>query len=256
MRQHRLKLDYKNALITGASSGLGRGLARYFAERGVRVYAAARRTHELNTLKAEVTNGDIVPLTLDVADAHRTHDEIAKLDSDCGGLDLVIANAGIGVDSHGKRFNWPQVAQMLQVNVMGAVATLSGALPGMVSRGRGHLVGISSLAAYNGLPRIGAYAASKAFLATFLQGLRFDVEKVGLFVTTIHPGYVRSEITAKKPDSSMPFLLETDDAVGRMGKAIERKAKTLHFPWQLALGVRALAALPQPLFEVVGRKVR
>jgi len=249
-------MSYQHALITGASSGIGRGLAVWFATKGVTVYAAARRTVELEKLRDEcqALTGKIIPLALDVSDADATFARVQKLDEECGGLDLVIANAGVAGDSYGKRIDWPTVKRMIDVNVSGAAATLTGPLSAMVKRGKGQLVGVSSIAAFNGMPRLAAYCASKAYLATFLEGLRLDVKPLGISVCSVHPGYVKSEMTANS--KKMPFLLETDDAVARMGKAIAQRKDTFIFPWQMGLGVKVLAALPQPLFEVVARKMR
>jgi short-subunit dehydrogenase len=247
-------MNYKNALVTGASSGLGRGIAAYFAKAGVRVYAAARRTPELEALRAEAGD-NVIPLKLDVSDGDTTEARVKALDSECGGLDLVVANAGIGADSYGKRIKWEPIKAMLQVNVLGATATLCGALPGMIERKRGHVVGISSIAAYGGLPRMGAYCGTKAYLATLLQGMRFDVEKYGVKVSIIHPGYVKSEMTANNK-ATMPFLLETEDAVARIVKAIEREAESFTFPWQMSVGMKTLSSLPRPLYEAALRKMR
>jgi short-subunit dehydrogenase len=133
---------------------------------------------------------------------------------------------------------------MVQVNVAGASATLCGAIPGMVERRRGHLVGVSSLAGLLAFPSSSAYCATKAYLRMFLDGLRLDVTRHGIDVTSLHPGYVKSEMTDRNEKGSMPFLLETDDAVERMGQALLRREKTFVFPWQTGTGVRLASALP------------
>ncbi len=248
-------MHFQRALITGASSGLGRGLAVWFAKQGVTVYAAARRTAQLESLKAEVGE-QIVPVTLDVSDADATEARVRELDRTSGGLDLVIANAGRGSDVSGRKMDWPTVHAMIQVNVTGAVATLCGALPGMVERKRGHLVGISSLAARIALPRSATYSASKAFLAMWLESLRLDVEDVGVQVTTILPGFVRSELTDKNKPGSMPFLLETDDAADRMGRAIVRGERVFAYPWQTSSLIGAASALPRGVRNTILRRVR
>jgi len=247
-------MEYKNALVTGASSGIGRGLAAWLAKKNIRVYAAARRLENLEALKKEAGD-NVVPLKLDCSKGEATEAAVRELDKTSGGLDLVVANAGVGEDSSPKRMQWPKVENMLQVNVIGATATVCGVLPGMVERGRGHIVGISSIAAYGGLRRLSAYAATKAYLMSYLQGLRMDLQGTGVTVSTIHPGYVKSEMTAdfKKPP---PFLLETDDAVERIGNAIMRGDESYTFPWQMGLGMRTLAVLPRPLYEAAMRKMR
>jgi short-subunit dehydrogenase len=246
--------SFKNALITGASSGIGRGLAAHYAKAGVRVFAAARRTAQLESLKAEA-GSNIEPLTLDIADSDATEARVRALDKECGGLDLVIANAGIGEVSNGKRIAWEPISRMLKINVLGSAATICGALPGMVERGRGHVVGMSSSAALAAPPKMGAYSGTKAFLTRFLEGLRLDVEPLGLKVSIIQPGYVKSEMTAsfKKPP---PFLLETEDAVQRIVKAIGREERTFTFPWQVSLTLRTVKALPRPLSDAALKKMR
>ncbi|MHB8875174.1 MAG: SDR family NAD(P)-dependent oxidoreductase [Myxococcaceae bacterium] len=247
-------MDYKNALITGASSGMGRGLAAWFAARGVRVFAAARRAELLESLREEA-KGNLEPVVLDVSNPEETLARIQKIDDECGGLDLVIANAGVGADTPGKRMVWQNVRHIIDVNVTGAAATLCAALPKMVERRRGHLVGVASIASYRGLPRSGAYCGSKAFLATFLESLRVDLKGTGVQVTSLHPGFVKSELTAMNK-FKMPFLLETADAVSLMGEAIERGDAELAFPWQMALAIKTAKAMPNGLYDVVARKLR
>lgn len=233
----------KTALITGASAGLGRGLALHYAARGVKVYAAARRQEQLEALKAEA-KGEVVPVTLDVSDGDATFEAVRKLDAESGGLDLVIANAGTADATSGKRIDWPKVKRIIDVNVTGAAATLCGALPGMVERKRGQLVGVSSIAAFAGLPRLSTYAASKAFLTHFLESIRHDVGPLGITVTILHPGYIKTDLTAQRKPESMPFLMELDDAVAQMTRAIDRRALEHTFPWQMALGIKTAASLP------------
>lgn len=249
--------SYRTALVTGASSGLGRGLALWFARRGVRVYAAARRREQLEALadEARAANGHIEPVELDVAQAESTVARIRELDAACGGLELVIANAGFGQETSGKRIKWETVQRTIDINVSGAAATLCAALPQMVERKKGHLVGVASMAAFRGLPRQAPYSASKAFLSIFLESLRVDLQGTGVRVTCLYPGFVKSEMTAKNKHP-MPFLLETDEAVERMAAAIGRGQAEYAFPWQMAGVLGVVKRLPNPVFDAVARKVR
>jgi short-subunit dehydrogenase len=248
-------LPYQNALITGASSGLGRGLTLWFAQRGVRVYAAARRLERLQALCAEPAAGpNIQCVQLDVSDASEVRRKVQEIDAASGGLDLIIANAGVGLETRGKRLVWDNVEQTIRVNVMGAAATLCAVLDRMVERNRGHLVGISSLAGWRGFRRLAAYSASKAFLATFLEGLRVDLRQTKIKVTCIYPGFVKSEMTAKNT-FKMPFLLEADDAADRMARAIVAARSEFAFPWQLSGMMRAVRLLPNVVFDAASRKL-
>lgn len=252
-----MNVPYKNALITGASSGLGRGLSLWFAKKGVRVFAAARRAENLDSLRkeAEAAGGVLEPVMLDVADSARTREVVSKLDRDSGGLDLVVANAGVGIDTPGKRFGWEALEQMVRVNVLGAAATLTAALPHMVERKRGHLVGVASLASYRGMPRMAGYSGTKAFLRVFLESLRIDLKPLGIHVTTLSPGFVKSEMTAKNK-FPMPFLLETEDAVGRMASAILRGDSEYAFPLPMAATMKLLEGLPNPIFDLAAKRLR
>ncbi len=247
-------MEYRHALITGASSGLGLSLSRWFARRGVRVFAAARRHDRLESLRVEFPL-QIEPVTMDVADVKATRARISAIDTECGGLDLVIANAGISGETSGRSLDWNTVEQMIDINVTGAAATLTAALPAMVKRGRGHLVGISSVAAFRGLPRVAAYSASKAFLALFLESLRVDLKRTGVKVTCIYPGFVKSEMTAKNR-FKMPFLMETEVAAEKMGKAILRGSASYIFPWQLAAISGPLKVFPDGLYDAAMSKKR
>jgi NADP-dependent 3-hydroxy acid dehydrogenase YdfG len=234
---------WQTALVTGASSGLGRGLALWLTRRGVKVWAGARRTAQLEALREEAGER-LVPVTIDVSDAAATFEQVRALDGESGGLDLVIANAGVGERTSPRQLDFASVHRMIQVNVAGASATLCGALPGMVTRRRGHLVGMSSLAGLLAFPGSSTYCASKAYLKMFLDGLRLDVTRYGIDVTSIHPGFVKTEMTDRTDHQAMPFLMEMAPAIELMGRALLARRQQLHFPWQASAMTRARSMLP------------
>ncbi|HEX8821131.1 MAG TPA: SDR family NAD(P)-dependent oxidoreductase [Archangium sp.] len=250
------EMSYRTALVTGASSGLGRGLALWLGKRGVKVYAAARRRAHLESLaqEARAFGAHIEPVELDVSHADATVERVRELDTACEGLDLVVANAGVGKQTNALQFEWADAKQVMDVNVTGAVATLSAVLPRMVERNRGHLVGVSSLASCRGLPQNAAYSASKAFLNTFLESLRVDLHGTGVRITCIKPGFVKTEMTANIRHL-MPFLLEADPAVELMGRAILRGEAEYGFPWQMDKVVGLSKWVPNFLFDAVASKV-
>src|SRR3954469_22338096 len=151
----------KTVFVTGASGGLGRGLALHYAKQGAKVFAAARRKDELGKLASESEN--IVPIVLDVADL----DALADAIHGAGDLDMVIANAGIGHPTSARKIDWMWVRKILDVNVTAACVTIAAALPRMVERNQGHVVAMSSLAAFRGMPGNATYCASKAAIHTF-----------------------------------------------------------------------------------------
>ena len=247
-------MSYKTALITGASSGLGRGLALALGKRGTHVVAAARRKVELDSLVTEImaSGGSAEALVLDCSQADATHDTIRSLDRKLS-FDLVIANAGIGGPTPAQNINWPHVKRVLELNVLGACATLSAALPGMVDRNAGHLVTMASLAGYNGLPTWAAYTASKAAMIAFAESLRIDLYGSGVSVTTICPGYVETELTAKH-QGKMPFIMKLDDAVPIMLKAIDRRKPLCAFPKTMSAIARSGQIIPRGLYRWSVRK--
>ena len=243
---------FSNAFITGASSGIGRELARLLAAQGTRVVVAARRESELSSLAAEIAaqggRADVCPL--DVTDTAATRAAVQRWEAETGGLDLVVANAGAGVTRPAAKLRWQDIEPVLQVNVLGAFATLQPAIGPMVARRRGTLVGVSSLGALRGLPTSGAYAASKAALATFLETLRLDLAGTGVAVVDVRPGFVDTAMS-RLNRFKMPFLLQAADAAQRALRGIERGQAVVSFPWPTALAMETLESLPDPIYRAL-----
>jgi len=246
----------KTALITGASAGIGRGLAERLAARGTTVALVARRAELLEEVKEtiEAAGGRAIVVTVDAASPDKVVETIERVDRELGGLDMVVANAGIGGTVHATEMTWAKVAPTLQLNIMGAIATLCAALPGMVARGRGHVVGVSSLAGIRGLPKTAPYSASKAALSTFLESLAVDLEGSGIFVTDIRPGYVKTDLTAGR-SYKMPMLMELADALDIIVDGLDRGAPVVAFPGPLASALAATRLLPVRAYGRLARRV-
>ena len=240
-----MRLDQGVALITGAGSGLGRGLACALARAGMTVTAIDREEGGLVSLTEELQRENLAIAweVSDVADAHLMHAKVAALESRLGPVDLVIANAGIGRQTSALDFRPEDLSDLLQVNLMGVANTIAAVLPRMIQRRSGHIVGISSLASMSGLPGMYAYCASKAGVNALLESLRLEVEAYGIAVTTICPGWMRTPMNAdmKDPPSTM---VELDAAVAHVLKAIRRRRRFHAFPWSAAWGLRLLPLLP------------
>jgi short-subunit dehydrogenase len=247
---------YQNALVTGASAGLGRGLSLALAARGAHVVVAARRRAELDAVVETITarGGSAEALVLDCGDADAVHAEVSALDARLP-LDLVVANAGLGGATPGRDLRWSDTRDILQLNVLGTAATLSAAVPGMVARRRGHLAAVASLAGLRGLPGSAAYSASKAAIRTFAESLRIDLRDVGITVTAVSPGYVRTAMTASH-QGPMPFLMDLDPAVRIILRSLEERRDTCEFPWSMAALARLGALLPASMFEWLARHAR
>ncbi len=246
-------MSFRSALITGASSGIGAALATTLAAAGTEVVLAARRRDALEELAASITRdgGQAHIQVLDVSDPERTEAVVAELDG-VHGFDLVIANAGVGSTRPGVDLSWADCSQVIMVNVCGAVATMTGAIPGMVARGGGNLVGVSSIAMYRGIPRNTVYAASKAFLSNFLEGLRIDLEASGIGVTDVRPGFVDTPMTATAKNKL--FEVSAGDAAGFIIRGAQRSRKVVSFPWPMALAGRLTVVMPSFIYAPLVRK--
>lgn len=245
-------MKYRTALITGASSGIGRSLARRLARDGVQVVLCARRTAQLDEVAAEITHagGRAKVLTLDVSDPTRTVEAVRAADDELGGLDLVVANAGLGRVFPPEKTEWEALAPVLALNFTGAIATLTAVLPRMVARDRGHLVAVSSLAAYTPMPRGAAYCSGKAGLSMFMNALRLDLVGSGVGVTTVHPGFVRTEMNARNTQP-MPLVMEADAAADLIVERLRSSPATIDFPLPMAGFAKVMAVLPQPVAAAI-----
>ena len=245
----------KVVLITGASSGIGRGLALELARRGARAGLLARRGDLLREVVEEIQShgGKAIALPADVTDANAVRAAAGKLRNEFGPIDLLIANAGIGATTAARNLEPEGVAQIFNVNVIGVVNCVTAVIPQMIERGHGQLAVISSLAAYRGLPKSAAYCSSKAAISSLFESLRLDLQPQGIDVTIIHPGFIKTQLTAGR-QAKLPFLLEVDEAANRMIRAIEKRKKSYAFPWPLATLVRIGMVMPNFLYDWVSRR--
>ena len=245
----------KVVMITGASSGIGRGLALEVASRGASVGLVARREELLKELvdEIEARNAKAIAATADVCDAAAVRAAADRFRQELGPIDVLIANAGIGTSQHAIQLRPDHVAEVININVLGAVNTVAAVAPEMVDRGQGRLVAISSLAAYRGLAKSAAYCASKAALSAYFESVRIDLRNTGVEVTIIHPGFIKTAITAGR-EAKMPYLMELDEGVKKIVSAIEKGKKIYSFPWQLATIVRAGLLMPPAMYDWIAAR--
>lgn len=242
----------KTVMITGASSGIGRGLALDIAARGARLGLLARRQSLLDEI-VDAVNGRAVAVTADVRDAKAMKAAADRIRAELGPIDMLIANAGIGTTDHVAQLDPDHVANVIGINVLGAANSVAAVVPRMVERGQGQLVAISSLAAYRGLAKSAAYCASKAALSAYFESVRIDLRRTGVGVTIIHPGFIKTPLTAGR-DAKMPYLMELDDAIPKIVSAIEKGKKSVAFPWQLATVVRAGMLMPTFMYDWIAER--
>jgi short-subunit dehydrogenase len=244
-------------IVTGASSGIGRSLARRLARRGDPVALLARRKALLEELAGEIAaaGGRALAIPCDVTDAARVAEAVREVEERLGPVERLVANAGGGSPTLVDAFRADAVADCLDLNVVGTARCIEAVLPGMLARGTGHLVAVSSLAAVRGLPTGAAYTAAKGALDNLMESLRIDLRGRGIDVTVVAPGPVRLK---KKSKKSRLVSIDVDDAAARIERAIDRRSAYSAFPWPVALAVRVGGLLPTSGYDRVlagrGRK--
>ncbi len=183
----------KVVIITGASSGIGRSLAIEYAKRGASLSLAARRIHQLNELKNELPNANILIVQTDVTIENDCMNLIAKTIKVFGKIDILINNAGLSMRALFDNFEIESFKKVMDVNFYGTVYCTKYALPYLIES-KGSLVGIISVAGHVGLPARSAYSASKFAVRGFLDTIRLENLYTGLHVLVAAPGFTASEI--------------------------------------------------------------
>ncbi|HUJ76086.1 MAG TPA: SDR family NAD(P)-dependent oxidoreductase [bacterium] len=236
---------FETVFITGASAGIGAALARAYAAPGCTLGLVARRVEQLERVKQELEGrgARVLLYQADVRDAEQMANAAKAFCSATEGVSLAIANAGT---SHSDRLDQGSAApgtETIAINVIGTINTLLPLVPAMMAQRRGHLVAIGSVAGFRGLPHKGAYSASKAAVKTLLDGYRPVLRPYGIRCTTICPGYVETELTAKNK-FPMPFLMPADRAARLIQGAINQGKSTYVFPWQMRALIPLLQRVP------------
>ncbi|MEE3319978.1 MAG: SDR family oxidoreductase [Pseudomonadota bacterium] len=228
----------KNILITGASSGLGEGMARIFAAKGRNLALCARRMDRLEALKAELEekHPDIRVLIkpLDVADYDQVFAVFDAFRTELGSIDRVLVNAGMGKGQPIGTGYFYANRQTAEVNFVAALAQMEAAMEIFRAQNEGHLVVISSMSAMRGMKRnLTTYAATKAGIAMLAEGLQMELANTPIKVTTLFPGFIRSEINEKLKNT--PFIVDTETGCKELVKNIEKEvmhAAVPAWPWR------------------------
>jgi NADP-dependent 3-hydroxy acid dehydrogenase YdfG len=223
------------ALVTGASRGIGRAVAEALAARGATVGLVARSGDEVEALAAELT-GDHVPLPCDVADRAAVERAVEAFAAAAGGLDLVVANAGIARTGPFREVGVEAVEEMTAVNWLGTVYTVGAALPRLFDRAHGHIVIVSSGAANRAFPWTAGYAATKAAQRMFGEALRHELSGTGVSLTLVYPGEIATALHAHERERMPDWYrggaagAPAEALAARILEGVERDARAVHFP--------------------------
>ncbi|MFW1754060.1 SDR family oxidoreductase [Acinetobacter wanghuae] len=245
----------KTILITGASSGIGAGMAREFAKKGYNLAICARRMERLDALKQELESQhgiQVIAKTLDVTDYDQVFEVFRAFKADFGQLDRIIVNAGVGEGRRIGKGNFAINKATVETNFISALAQCEATVEIFRAQNSGHLVMISSMSAMRGMPKhLTAYGASKAGVAHLAEGIRAELLHTPIKVTTIFPGYIRTEIN--EGAQKLPFEVDVETGSRLLAAEIEKapvKAYVPKWPW-LPLGL-AMKILPLKLVNKLG----
>lgn len=239
----------KNIVITGASSGLGRGMAIEFAKLGRNLALCARRVERLEELQQELLTIDpnikVIIKSLDVDDHDAVFKVFGEFKETLGQIDRVIVNAGMGKGASVGTGYFYANKQTAITNFVSALAQCEAAVEIFREQNAGHLVTISSISAVRGFRRaLNVYAATKAAVSSLSEGMRLDLINTPIVVTTLHPGFIRSEINEKV--KKVPFMVDTETGCKAMVKAIEKEGANSYvpaWPWAFLQVIMRIAPL-------------
>ena len=223
----------KNILITGAGSGIGRALAIAYSKAGVNLFLCGRNLEKLQATKilCEQLKANVLLEILDVCDETATKNWVEKIEENYE-LDLVIANAGISAGTAGGTESLIQVKKIFATNLDGVINVIHPVIEKMKIRKRGQIALLSSLAGFRGLPSSPAYSASKSAVRVYAEALRGNLSGLGIEVTAICPGYVRTPMTDVN-DFPMQFLMDVSKCAEIIKCGLEKNKSRIAFPFSL-----------------------
>ncbi|KRB53119.1 oxidoreductase [Rhizobium sp. Root708] len=241
--------------ISGASSGIGRALALQLAAEGYRVAVTARDHEKLAELQAQANGlaGSIVVLDGDVTDPEDMEHVLASIEYEHGTLALAIFNAGVYLPVHAEELKRDDFEQSFAVNVQGVVNCLIPTVRHMKAKGQGQIAIVSSATGYGGLPTSAAYGATKAALINMAESLKFDLDKMGIRIQVVTPGFVDTPAT-RKNEFPMPSLISAEEAAAEISAGLKSKRFEITFPKRFTYTLKLLKLVPYNLyFRLINR---
>jgi short-subunit dehydrogenase len=244
------RLAGRNIWIIGASSGIGAALATELVARGARVAISARRNDQLDAVAA----GRMTVVPLDVT--HRAAFDVAatRVRDELGEIDMIVYNAGCWKRMDAAAWDRDLFARHVEINLLGLNNCIGAVLPEMMQAGRGQLVSVASVAGYRGLVGSEAYGATKAAQINMLEALRAAVATHGISVTTVCPGFVRTDLTASN-EFPMPFIIDADTAARSICDGLERGRMEIVFPLPMAVMMKVARLLPVRVWAAISSRM-
>jgi short-subunit dehydrogenase len=256
MQSKKINDHFRNKVIwiTGASSGIGRALVIALSNIDCQLYITSRSEDKLQETVDQCKHSNIHVLPGDLTSKQVNQQIAEKINADCGRLDIAILNAGTCEYVDIEQFDSDLFKRQIDTNFMGTVYGIEAILPLLKNSKQAQLIGMSSTAAYLGLPRSEAYGASKAALRNLFAALRVSLKPHNISASVICPGFVKTELTDRN-DFEMPALITTEQACKYIFKGITAHQQEIHFPKRFSLTLKFIASLPNPVVSWLVSKV-
>ena len=250
MLSRKVNEHFKNKVIwiTGASSGIGRALVIALSKIDCQIIITSRSKEKLQQTIERCANKNIVILEGDLTSKRINQEITQKIKTTCGRLDIAILNAGTCEYVNIDEFNSELFRRQMATNFMGTIYGIEAALPLLKESENAQLIGMSSTAAYLGLPRSEAYGATKAAIRNLFAALRISLQPYHISASVICPGFVKTELTAQN-DFEMPALITADQASKHILEGIAAYKQEIHFPKRFSVTLKLIGSLPNPILS-------
>ncbi|HWO75750.1 MAG TPA: SDR family oxidoreductase [Bacillus sp. (in: firmicutes)] len=256
------RLNGKNVVITGASSGIGAKIAVLCAQSGANVILLARSWDKLQTLKQEIEENYPVSVwiyKLDIANTDEIQRIFAQITAEVPSIDVLVNNAGFGIFETVEEAKIEHAKAMFETNVIGLIGCTKMVLPGMKARKQGHIINIASIAGKIATPKSSIYSATKHAVLGFTNALRLEVAEDGIFVTAVNPGPIETNFfniadqTGSYVKNVRKIMLSSDQVAGAVVKRMLSRTREINLPRWMNAGDVLFTLFPKT-FERLGKK--
>ena len=246
-------MKYKTAIITGASEGIGCSLAKLLVKNGWEVIGISRNIKKLNSLNKELSKckGVFKPFACDVQNFRK----LVSIEKNINIPDLLFLNAGIYTPVDASNKNIEHFKHHINVNYLGVINAYEAFLPKMLKANKGHIIIMSSISAWVGLPKAAAYGPTKAALRSFAQSIRYDLNSKGIKVQVCSPGFVETSATSIN-NFYMPGLIKADEAAKHIYKNMHTKKFEVSFPFVFSTFMKLLSILPDKISSFLINQIK